>query len=206
MQLIRRHLKLQAGLIVVAGPTGSGKTTTLYAMLNELNSGTRKIITIEDPVEYRFEGISQFQVNEKNGLTFSELLKRVLRHDPDIIMVGEIRDHETASLCIQAAQTGHMVLGTIHAKSCGGVVTRFLNLGVTNKDLASSLSLIISQRLVKSRDNRRLGVFSIMPITVRLADLIAKGVSEHELELAAFDDGFISLYKKAKILEKEGLI
>ncbi|MCS6893260.1 MAG: type II/IV secretion system protein [Deltaproteobacteria bacterium] len=204
--LIKNQLNRCTGIIVVAGPTGAGKTTTLYAMLQHLNDGTKKIITIEDPIEYRFEGISQFQVNEKAGLTFNQLLKSSLRHDPDVILVGELREHETAKMCIQAAQTGHLVLTTVHANSATGVITRLLGLGLQREDLSSVLNLIVCQRLVKSLREKRVAVFSILEIDNMLAKLIASGANELTLEEKATEKGYKSLYKKALGLVDEGLI
>jgi type II secretory ATPase GspE/PulE/Tfp pilus assembly ATPase PilB-like protein len=139
-----------SGLILVTGPTGSGKTTTLYACLNHLNNGERKINTIEDPVEYAFGGLRQSQVNPKIDLGFAELLRSVLRQAPDIIMVGEVRDPETAATAVLAANSGHLVLATLHAPSAVGAVQSFLNLGVHAHFLANSLIGVLTQRLVRT--------------------------------------------------------
>ncbi|PHV13526.1 GspE/PulE family protein [Chitinimonas sp. BJB300] len=137
------------GMLLVTGPTGSGKTTTLYAALSEINDGTDKIITIEDPVEYQLQGILQIPVNEKKGLTFSRGLRSVLRHDPDKIMVGEIRDPDTAQIAVQAALTGHLVLSTVHANSVFDVISRFLHMEVDPYSLVSALNGVLGQRLVR---------------------------------------------------------
>jgi len=137
------------GLILVTGPTGSGKTTTLYALLNKLNKGDRKIITVEDPVEYDLPGITQVQVNHKIGLTFAKALRTILRQDPDIIMIGEIRDKETAEIAIQAALTGHLVLATLHTNDTASAFTRLMDMGIQEYLLASSVIGVISQRLVR---------------------------------------------------------
>lgn len=137
------------GMVLVTGPTGSGKTTTLYAMLNEINSVDKNIITLEDPVEYILDGINQVQMNPKAGLTFASGLRSILRQDPDIIMVGEIRDTETARLAIQAAMTGHLVLSTLHTNSAAGTIARLSDMGLESFLLASSLAGVISQRLVR---------------------------------------------------------
>jgi len=137
------------GMIVVSGPTGSGKSTTLYAMLTKAKSPERNIITIEDPVERRIEMVSQIQVNEKAGLTFAMALRSIMRHDPDVIMVGEIRDQETAQLAVRAALTGHLVLSTIHTNDAPGVITRLINMNVEPFLVSSSLAGIIAQRLVR---------------------------------------------------------
>jgi len=133
----------------VTGPTGSGKTTTLYATLQELNQSTRNIITIEDPVEYRMEGINQVQVNTKAGLTFAAGLRAILRQDPDIIMIGEIRDTETAEIAVRASITGHLVLSTMHTNDSASTVTRLLDMGIEPYLVSSSLVGVVSQRLVK---------------------------------------------------------
>lgn len=137
------------GLILTTGPTGSGKTTSLYAFLNEANKPGIKIITLENPVEYRLEGIEQIQINESAGLTFASGLRSILRQDPDVIMVGEIRDFETAETAAQAALTGHMVYSTLHTNDAAGAIPRLLNLGVKPVTLAPALSVVIAQRLVR---------------------------------------------------------
>jgi len=136
-------------MVRVTGPTGSGKTTTLYAALSEIKSDEDKIITIEDPIEYQIRGITQIPVNEKKGLTFARGLRSILRHDPDKIMVGEIRDNETAQIAIQSALTGHLVFTTVHANNVVDVVTRFLNMGVEPYNFVSALNCILAQRLVR---------------------------------------------------------
>ncbi len=142
-------LKNPHGIILVTGPTGSGKSTTLYAMLGELNNTTQNIITVEDPVEYSIAGINQVQVNSKAGLTFSNGLRSILRQDPDIIMIGEIRDEETVEIAIRAAITGHLVLSTIHTNDAPGTISRLVDMGIPSYMLAASLVGILSQRLVK---------------------------------------------------------
>lgn len=137
------------GMMLVTGPTGSGKTTTLYAVLSELNQGHDKIITIEDPVEYQLNGILQIPVNEKKGLTFSRGLRSILRHDPDKIMVGEIRDPETAQIAVQSALTGHLVLATVHANNVLDIIGRFIHMGVEPYNFVSALNGVIAQRLVR---------------------------------------------------------
>jgi type IV pilus assembly protein PilB len=142
-------LKKTHGIVLVTGPTGSGKTTTLYAALNEIYSPGVKMITIEDPVEYQLEGVNQMPVNPKRGLTFATGLRHILRHDPDIIMVGEIRDRETADIAIRAALTGHLVFSTLHTNDAPGAVTRLLDMGLEPFLLASSIEGILAQRLVR---------------------------------------------------------
>ena len=136
-------------MVLVTGPTGSGKTTTLYAALSEIKSVEDKIITIEDPVEYQLRGITQIPINEKKGLTFARGLRSILRHDPDKIMVGEIRDPETAQIAIQSALTGHLVFTTVHANNVIDVLGRFLNMGVEPYQFVSALNCVLAQRLVR---------------------------------------------------------
>ncbi len=145
----RLYIKEPYGMVLVTGPTGSGKTTTLYAALNEIRNDEDKIITIEDPVEYQLHGIVQIPVNEKKGLTFARGLRSILRHDPDKIMVGEIRDEETAQIAIQSALTGHLVFTTVHANNVIDVIGRFLNMGVEPYNFVSSLNCVLAQRLVR---------------------------------------------------------
>lgn len=145
----RLYIKEPYGMVLVTGPTGSGKTTTLYGALNEIRNEEDKIITIEDPVEYQLQGIMQIPVNEKKGLTFARGLRSVLRHDPDKIMVGEIRDEETAQIAIQSALTGHLVFTTVHANNVIDVIGRFLNMGVEPYNFVSSLNCVLAQRLVR---------------------------------------------------------
>ncbi|MBV8209862.1 MAG: type II/IV secretion system protein [Burkholderiaceae bacterium] len=146
---LRMLSRLPYGLLLVTGPTGSGKTTTLYAALSEVNSGLDKIVTIEDPVEYQLAGVVQIPVNERRGLTFSKGLRSILRHDPDKIMVGEIRDGETAQIAVQAALTGHLVFTTVHANSVFDVIGRMLHIGVDPFNLVSALNGVVAQRLLR---------------------------------------------------------
>ncbi len=149
LQEFRRYIAEPYGMVLVTGPTGSGKTTTLYAALNEIRNEEDKIITIEDPVEYQLHGITQIPVNEKKGLTFARGLRSILRHDPDKIMVGEIRDNETAQIAIQSALTGHLVFTTVHANNVIDVIGRFLNMGVEPYNFVSSLNCVLAQRLIR---------------------------------------------------------
>ncbi|HVP63591.1 MAG TPA: GspE/PulE family protein [candidate division Zixibacteria bacterium] len=149
LRKFRRYIAEPYGMVLVTGPTGSGKTTTLYAALNEIKTDEDKIITIEDPVEYQIRGITQIPVNEKKGLTFARGLRSILRHDPDKIMVGEIRDTETAQIAINSALTGHLVFTTVHANNVVDVLGRFLNMGVEAYNFVSALNCILAQRLVR---------------------------------------------------------
>ena len=150
LRRFRRAIIRPYGMVLVTGPTGSGKTTTLYAAINEVHTTEDKIITIEDPVEYQLKGIVQIPVNEKKGLTFARGLRSILRHDPDKIMVGEIRDLETAQIAIQSALTGHLVFTTVHANNAFDVIGRFVNMGIEPYNFVASLSCILAQRLVRS--------------------------------------------------------
>jgi type IV pilus assembly protein PilB len=145
----RKYIAEPYGMVLVTGPTGSGKTTTLYGAIMEIKNEEDKIITIEDPVEYQLKGITQIPVNEKKGLTFARGLRSILRHDPDKIMVGEIRDVETAQIAIQSALTGHLVFTTVHANNVVDVLGRFLNMGVDPYNFVSALNCILAQRLVR---------------------------------------------------------
>lgn len=147
--VVRRLARKPYGMLLVTGPTGSGKTTTLYAVVQEINDGTDKIITIEDPVEYQLGGVVQIPVNDKKGLTFARGLRSILRHDPDRVMVGEIRDAETAQIASQAALTGHLVLSTIHANNVFDVVGRFMHMGVDLYNMVSALNGVVAQRLMR---------------------------------------------------------
>ena len=149
LRRFRKYIREPYGMVLVTGPTGSGKTTTLYAALSEIKSIEDKIVTIEDPVEYQLRGITQIPINEKKGLTFARGLRSILRHDPDKIMVGEIRDPETAQIAIQSALTGHLVFTTVHANNVVDVLGRFLNMGVEPYQFVSALNCVMAQRLVR---------------------------------------------------------
>ena len=150
LKRFRKYIAEPYGMVLVTGPTGSGKTTTLYAALSEIKSIEDKIITIEDPVEYQLRGITQIPINEKKGLTFARGLRSILRHDPDKIMVGEIRDPETAQIAINSALTGHLVFTTVHANNVLDVLGRFLNMGVEAYQFVSALNCVLAQRLVRN--------------------------------------------------------
>jgi len=163
LELLRENITKPHGMILVTGPTGSGKTTTLYSILNILNNIEAKILTIEDPIEYGISRVNQVQINIKTGLTFAAGLRSFLRHDPDIIMVGEIRDQETAEIAIHAALTGHLVLSTLHTNTAAGAVPRFLDMGVEEFLLASTVNIIIAQRLVRKVCNACITKYSPKP-------------------------------------------
>jgi type II secretion system protein E len=149
LKSFKRVLQLPHGIILVTGPTGSGKTTTLYVALNAINDLETKIITIEDPIEYQLKGVNQIQVNEKSGLTFARGLRSILRHDPDVVLIGEIRDTETAQIAVQASLTGHLVFSTLHTNDAPGAVTRLVDMKVEPYLVASSLEAVLAQRLVR---------------------------------------------------------
>src|ERR1700712_5554762 len=180
----RRYIKEPYGMVLVTGPTGSGKTTTLYAALNEIKSEEDKIITIEDPVEYQIRGITQIPVNEKKGLTFARGLRSILRHDPDKILVGEIRDAETAQIAINSALTGHLVFTTVHANNVVDVLGRFLNMGVEPYNFVSALNCILAQRLV-----RQVCPFCVREVTYSNAEMVENGLNPDELRGFLFKEG-----------------
>jgi general secretion pathway protein E/type IV pilus assembly protein PilB len=147
--VFERILAVPHGIVLVTGPTGSGKTTTLYSGLSRINDVARKIITIEDPIEYHLRGINQIQVASKAGLTFARGLRSILRHDPDVILIGEIRDRETAEIAVQASLTGHLVFSTLHTNDAPGALTRLVDMGIEPFLVASSLEAVLAQRLVR---------------------------------------------------------
>ncbi|MEP9410571.1 MAG: type II/IV secretion system protein [Candidatus Brocadia sp.] len=150
LKIIQENMKRSSGIVLVTGPTGSGKTTTLYAIINELNQTDTKIVTTEDPVEYDINGIMQVEIKPEIGLTFASSLRSILRQDPDIILIGEIRDTETAKIAIEASLTGHLVLSTVHTRSTAGTISRLVDMGVEPYLLADTINLIVAQRLVRT--------------------------------------------------------
>ena len=203
------QLKSTSGIILVTGPTGSGKTTTLYSGLNYLNDQTRNILTVEDPIEYALEGIGQTQVNNKVGLSFAKGLRAILRQDPDVVMVGEIRDKETAETAIQASLTGHLVLSTIHTNDAVGAITRLVDMGVEPYLLASSVKMVIAQRLVRKIDDEqnlsgRIGIFEMIKIDNDIKKLINENIDEDSIRNNAFKK-YISLLKDGESKVKQGI-
>jgi type IV pilus assembly protein PilB len=180
----RRYIKEPYGMVLVTGPTGSGKTTTLYAAVSEIKNDEDKIITVEDPVEYQIKGITQIPVNEKKGLTFARGLRSILRHDPDKIMVGEIRDQETAQIAINAALTGHLVFTTVHANNVLDVLGRFLNMGVEPYNFVSALNCILAQRLV-----RIICTYCKAPVQYPDSYLVESGLNPDEWRDVTFYEG-----------------
>jgi general secretion pathway protein E len=209
------------GMLLVTGPTGSGKTTTLYAAISEINRGIDKIITIEDPVEYQLPGVLQIPVNEKKGLTFARGLRSILRHDPDRIMVGEIRDPETAEIAVQAALTGHLVYTTVHANNVFDVIGRFMHMGVDTFSLASALNAVMAQRLVRTLCRACAGkgcahcagtgcrgrrpVAELMVVNADLKELIAERAPMRKLREAARAAGTQDLREAAQELVAAGV-
>ncbi len=184
LRRFRKYIREPYGMVLVTGPTGSGKTTTLYAALSEIKSVEDKIVTIEDPVEYQLQGITQIPINEKKGLTFARGLRSILRHDPDKIMVGEIRDPETAQIAIQSALTGHLVFTTVHANNVVDVLGRFLNMGVEPYQFVSALNCVLAQRLV-----RLICSHCKRPATVTRELLVESGLDPALAETQRFYEG-----------------
>jgi general secretion pathway protein E len=160
-------LEMPHGIVLVTGPTGSGKTTTLYTALSALNTPERKIITVEDPVEYQLEGINQIQAKSSIGLDFAHALRAIVRQDPDVIMIGEMRDLETAKIAIQSALTGHLVLSTVHTNDAAGGITRMLDMGVEDYLLTSTVNAILAQRLVRMLDVEHRESYELLPEVAR---------------------------------------
>jgi general secretion pathway protein E len=230
--LKRFHTLIQQphGIVLVTGPTGSGKTTTLYASLGRVDTGTTNVLTVEDPVEYELAGIGQTQVNPKIDLTFAKALRAILRQDPDVIMIGEIRDYETAQIAIQASLTGHLVLATLHTNDAPSAVTRLTDMGVEPFLLSSSLLGVLAQRLVrklcphcKKRDDRgryhpvgcgecgmtgykgRTGVYELMVADDKVRALIHSRAAESQLFVAAEGAGLRSMREDGERLVNEGV-
>ncbi len=207
--LIRDLLKKPHGVVLVTGPTGSGKTTTLYSCLRELNQIERKIITVEDPIEYKLPGVIQMQVNSKIDFTFAKALRSILRHDPDCIMVGEIRDSETAEIAIRSALTGHLVFSTLHTNDAPSAVTRLVEMGIEPYLVASVLEGVIAQRLVRKFAGNtfrgRIAISEIMLMNEEIKDLILERKTGSVIRKAAIANGMISLYQDGLNKVKKGL-
>jgi type IV pilus assembly protein PilB len=217
---LRRLVGHGEGVVLAAGPTGSGKSTTLFAALSELDRDSRNVVTLEDPVEYRLPGASQIQVDRRAGLGFAEALRAVLRQDPDVVMVGEIRDRETAEIAMTAAITGHLVLSTIHTMDAPGAITRLLNMGVPPFLVAGGLSGVVAQRLVRRLCSRcsghacdecsdghrgRTGVYQVLTLSDALRDEISRGGSSGELRRLARETGMGTLDSDARRAVASGL-
>jgi general secretion pathway protein E len=209
------------GIILVTGPTGSGKTTTLYASLARMDAGSSNIMTVEDPIEYELPGIGQTQVNAKIDLDFAKALRAILRQDPDVIMIGEIRDYETAQIAIQASLTGHLVLATVHTNDAPSTVTRMIDMGVEPFLLSSSLLGVLAQRLVRKLCPQchgkgcdhcgftgyqgRTGVFELMVVNERIRDLIHNRGAEADIREAALAGGMTLMRDDGERLVREGI-
>jgi type IV pilus assembly protein PilB len=221
LETINKLIQKPHGIILITGPTGSGKTTTLYTCLSRLNRKEVKIISIEDPVEYAIEGITQIHVNPKVGLTFASALRSVLRHDPDIMMIGEIRDSETAELAIRSALTGHLVFSTLHTNDSASGVARLMDMGIQPYLLASSVEVIIAQRLVRlfclqckgkgceacseTGFKGRRPIYEIMVIDADIRDLIVEHQSAQEIKAKARAKGMRTLMENGILLVEQGL-
>jgi type IV pilus assembly protein PilB len=220
LSTLRRLLARGEGVVLSAGPTGSGKSTTLFSALSELDRDVRNVVTLEDPVEYQLPGASQIQVDRKAGLGFAEALRAVLRQDPDVVMVGEIRDRETAEIAMTAAVTGHLVLSTIHTTDAPGAVTRLLNMGVPPFLVAGGLGGVVAQRLVRKLCSRcrgrgckdcvdghlgRTGVYQVLAISDALRDEISRGGSASEMRRLARETGMRGMDSDARRAVASGL-
>jgi len=221
LKTINRILQKPHGIILITGPTGSGKTTTLYTCLSRLNRKEVKIISIEDPVEYAIEGITQINVNPKVGLTFASALRSVLRHDPDIMMIGEIRDSETADLAIRSSLTGHLVFSTLHTNDSASGIARLMDMGIEPYLLASSVEVIIAQRLVRlfcplckgkgcepcseTGFKGRRSIYEIMLIDDDIRSMITAHKSAQETKAVALKKGMHTLMESGMLLVEQGL-
>ncbi len=222
LQRWQNMLRQPHGILLVTGPTGSGKTTTLYAALQQLHTQEVNILTVEDPIEYELPGIGQTQVNPRIELDFARALRAILRQDPDVIMIGEIRDHETAQIAIQASLTGHLVLATLHTNDAPSAVTRLIDMGVEPFLLSSSLLGVMAQRLVRrlcpachgagcerchhTGHQGRMGIFELMAASERVREMIHQGTAEQELRQAALDEGMVPMRQDGERLVAQGLI
>ena len=230
-QIFLTNIYKQQGMILVTGPTGSGKTMTLYTALQLLNHTEKNISSAEDPVEIYLPGINQVQINNKTGLTFATALRAFLRQDPDIIMLGEIRDHETAEIAIKAAQTGHLVLSTLHTNSATETLNRLANIGIEAFNIATSINLVIAQRLVRrlcihckvpqvneprfyeatgcnhctAGYHGRIGIFEMLPISPAISKIILAQGSAQDIEQQALKEGLINLRSIALNLVEMGV-
>jgi type II secretory ATPase GspE/PulE/Tfp pilus assembly ATPase PilB-like protein len=201
VNVVKKVIRAQSGWLLVAGPTGSGKTTTLYSIVRELLKRNLNIITVEDPVEYHMEGVTQVEVKEKIGLSFANILRSSLRQDPDVILVGEIRDEETAKIASSAAKTGHLVLATVHSGSVLETIQRLNFLKINSEDLASSLKLIVAQRLLfLPKKKRRFPVIEYLENNAEIRSAILESKPVSELESIMKKNNFLTLQENAEKL------
>ncbi len=212
LERIESLIRQPHGIILVTGPTGSGKTTTLYAALQRLDATSGNIMTVEDPIEYELPGIGQTQVNSKIDLTFAKALRAILRQDPDVIMIGEIRDFETAQIAIQASLTGHLVLATLHTNDAPSAVTRLIDMGVEPFLLSSSLLGVLAQRLVRKLDasepsgyKGRTGVFELLVVDDAIRSQIHAQASEADIRAAALASGMTLMRDDGERLVRSGI-
>jgi type IV pilus assembly protein PilB len=209
---LQKVLRAPSGMVLCVGPTGAGKTTTLYAALDHLHDGTRHVATIEDPVEHILDGITQIQVHEPSGLTFSTGLRALLRHDPDVVLLGEIRDRETAQVAVQAALSGHLVLSTLHASDAVAALVRLVDLGVDRYLVATAVTAVIAQRLMRrlrpdstEHYEGRVAVFEVVITSAELRRLISERVPADALRTQAHRDGLRALHLAAHDLVAAGV-
>jgi type II secretory ATPase GspE/PulE/Tfp pilus assembly ATPase PilB-like protein len=221
IEIIKKQIAKPNGIVFNTGPTGSGKTTTNYAILSKINNPQVKIVTLEDPIEYKIEGIDQSQVQEDRGYTFATGLRSILRQDPDIIMVGEVRDEETATISMQAAMTGHLVLTTLHTNSASGAIPRLLDMGVKPYLLGGSINLIIAQRLIRKIHQActgkgciecnntgykgRIAIAELLVPNKKIEDLIVRHGSLADFENQAIESGMMTIYEDGMDKVKQGL-
>lgn len=206
LEKIKKAIKKPNGMILNTGPTGSGKTTTLYACLMEINQPGIKIVTLEDPIEYKLHGITQTQIDEKKGYTFSVGLKNTLRQDPDVILIGEIRDSETASTALHAALTGHIVFSTLHTNDAPGAVPRLIDMGIEPFVIAPAINLIVAQRLVRKKTSGRIGIFELLEIDEEMEKLILSSPPAYKIKDLAVKKGMRTMFEDGMLKVKKGLI
>lgn len=222
LRQVERWIKQPSGLLLVTGPTGSGKSTTLYTMLRELNTTERNIVTLEDPVEIRMDGINQVQIQEKAGLTFARGLRSILRQDPDIIMIGEVRDRETMEIAVRSALTGHLVMTSLHTADAAGAITRLLDMGMPPYLVASSVTGVIAQRLVRKicRNCRgkgkectlcggrryfgRIAAFEVLTVDEELRELVIAYPTANEIRQHIRQRGMVFLREHLTELMRNG--
>jgi general secretion pathway protein E len=221
LAIFEKILALPHGIVLVTGPTGSGKTTTLYSALRRLDRAEGNIMTVEDPIEYELEGVGQTQVNARIELTFAKALRAILRQDPDVIMIGEIRDFETAQIAVQASLTGHLVLATLHTNDASSAIARLVDMGIEPYLLSTSLVGVLAQRLVRktcsdckgvgcpgcagSGYRGRLGIFELLEVDDEIRELIHEGASEAQIRQAAMDAGMRLLRQDGQRLVDAGV-
>jgi len=206
LEKIKKAVRKPNGMILNTGPTGCGKTTTLYACLMEIHEPGIKIITLEDPIEYKLTGITQTQIDERKGYTFAIGLKNSLRQDPDVILVGEIRDTETAGTALNAALTGHIVLSTLHTNNAFGAIPRLIDMGIKPFVIGPAINLIIAQRLVRKTGGGRIGIFELFEIDEEIEKLILSSPPAYKIKDLAIKKGMRTMYEDAMLKVKKGII